>query len=181
MWPAFIAATIADGLVGHWLPLWGDNHAAMAVGLLGLWLNVIGLIVIGRPLALVLRRRRPDLPVIVARDYAGTSTVGAIAIIVLSAGLIHHQTVVSDHNAREDAITRAQAYIGDRAPPEFRRNLQWVSTVAVQPGSLYRACVPSLDWRRTFCVIVDTGQPFARSVHFDGYEPNATWAAGVGS
>ena len=79
----------------------------------------------------------------------------------------------------QDAIVRAQAYIGDRAPTEFRRNLQWVSTFTIQPGSIYRACVPSLDGRRTYCVVVDTSLPFERSVRFSGYESNATFSTGV--
>ena len=56
----------------------------------------------------------------------------------------------------QDAIKRAQAYIGDRAPAEFRRNLAYVDTFAIQPGSIYRTCVPSDYRRRTYCVIVKT-------------------------
>ena len=116
---------------------------------------------------------------VVARDYAGTTVVCAIAALMLAAGLAHHGTVLEHRRAMQDAITRAQAFIGDRAPAEFRRNLRWVSTFAIEPGSLYRACVPSLDGRRTYCVVVNRSLPLDRSVRFSGYESNATFSTGV--
>jgi hypothetical protein len=88
--------------------------------------------------------------------------------------------VVAHRRAMDDAITRAQAFIGDRAPAQFRRNLEFVSTVAIQPGSIYRTCVPSDDRRSTYCVIVKTYLPLAQSVSFDGYESNAVFAQGTG-
>ena len=49
---------------------------------------------------------------------------------------------------------------------------QLVDTFVIQQGSIYRTCVPSDDRRRTYCVIVKTNLPFARSVSFAGYESN---------
>ena len=43
-----------------------------------------------------------------------------------------------------------------------------------------RACVSSPDGTRTYCVIVKDRLPLARSVSFDGYEPNSVFAEGVG-
>ena len=99
---------------------------------------------------------------------------------LLAAGLIHHPTIVQHRRAMRDAIVRAQAWIGDRAPAEFRRNVQWVSTFTIEPGHLFRTCVPSDRRARTYCVIVDTALPFARSVRFAGYEPNSVFSEGVG-
>ena len=79
----------------------------------------------------------------------------------------------------DDAIKRAQAYIGDRAPAEFRRNLEFVDTFVIEQGSIYRTCVPSDDRKRTYCVIVKTHLPFPRSVSFAGYEPNSVMSAGA--
>jgi hypothetical protein len=179
MWPAFIAAVIAEAVLGHMLPWSGDSAALAAAGLQALVLNTICVVALSRPLALLLRRRRRDLPVIVARDYAGTSVVIAIAALLAFAAIAHHGTVTAHHSARQDAVVRAQAYVGDHAPAEFRRNVQWVSMVTIQSGSLYRACVPSARTGRTYCVIVNTRAPFARSVTFDGYEPNSVFSAGV--
>jgi hypothetical protein len=151
----------------------------MGAALVGLVLNLIAVILLSRPLSLLLRRRRRDLPTVVARDYAGTTVVLAITLALLTAGLIHHSTVMSDRSALKDAVARAQAWIGDRAPPEFRRNVQYVSTFAIEPGRIYRECVPSALNSRTYCVIVDEHQPFPSSVRFSGYEPNALFGEGV--
>ena len=79
-----------------------------------------------------------------------------------------------------DAIARALAFFGDRAPAEFRRNLAHVDIFAIEPGRIYRTCVSGQATRRTYCVIVKPKMPFAQSVSFAGYEPNADFAAGTG-
>ncbi len=61
--------------------------------------------------------------------------------------------------AVQDAIARAQAWIGDRAPDEFRRNLQFVSLLAIQAGTIYRACVPNVQNTKSYCVIVNRSLP----------------------
>lgn len=179
LWPVFVGAIVLDAVIGSALPPTGDGQTILAAAVAALLLNLIAVIVIGWPVALIWRRFRPDMPMIVARDYAGTTIVAAITVTILAVGLLHHSAVVTDRHALQDAIVRAQAFIGDRAPAEFRRNLQWISTFVIQPGSIYRACVPSVDGRRTYCVIVDTTAPFARSVRFGGYEPNSAFSTGV--
>jgi hypothetical protein len=128
---------------------------------------------------MLLRRARPDLPGVVARNYAGTSVVVAVTLSLLAIGLAHHATIIADQHAMRDATVRAQAWIGDRAPPEFRRNVRLSDTFAIQPGSVYRTCVPGERTARSYCVIVRTQLPLARSVKFDGYEPNAVFSQGV--
>ncbi len=179
MWPTFVAAVAADAVIGHALPPSGDGETAVAAAIAGLVLNTLGVIVLSLPLAALIRRRRRDLPVVVARDYAGTAIVAAVTAVLLGIGLSHHGTVARDAGAQRDAIVRAQAYIGDRAPDVFRRNVEWVSVYAIEPGSIYRACVPSIDGRRTYCVIVNTQLPLAQSVTFSGYEPNSLFSEGV--
>lgn len=180
LWPVFAALTVADAVIGHLLPPAGDSQTLVGAGLLALVLNLIAVILLSRPFGAVLRRARRDLPSIVARDYAGTCVVMAIAVGLVIAGLVHRPSLVARRNTMQDAITRAQAYIGDRAPAEFRRNLRYVDTFAIQPGSIYRTCVPSDRRRRTYCVIVKTNLPFSRSVSFAGYEPNSMMERGTG-
>lgn len=179
LWPVFIGATMADAIIASTLPPSGDGETIGAAVVLGLALNLLGVVAISWPAAAILRHYRRDLPVIVARDYAGTTVVALISLAILTIGLMHHSAVLHDRRSLQDAIVRAQAFIGDRAPVDFRRNLQWISTFAIQPGSVYRACVPSLDGRRTYCVIVDITEPFERSVRFGGYEPNSAFSTGV--
>jgi hypothetical protein len=179
LWPAFIALTIADAVVGHMLPPAGDGQSIVSAALVALVLNLIAVILLSRPLGAVLRRSRGDLPGIVARDYAGTTVIVVIALALLTAGLLHRSTLQAQRSTMDDAIKRAQAYIGDRAPAQFRRNLQFVDTFVIQQGSIYRTCVPSDDRKRTYCVIVNDKLPFARSVSFGGYEPNEIMSAGT--
>jgi hypothetical protein len=180
LWPAFVGMTIVDGVVGHVLPPAGETQSVPAAALLGLVLNLLAVLLLSRPLGTALRRLRPDLPVMVARDYAGTGAVLCVGIALLAAGVAHRPFVLARQRTMQDAIARAQAWIGFRAPDEFRRNLRLANTVAVQAGSIYRTCVPSDDRKRTYCVVVKSRLPFASSVSFGGYEPNSLFAAGTG-
>lgn len=180
MWPAFAAFTVLDAVVGHLLPPSGETQRLIGALVAAIVINVLVVVLLSRPLSALVRRVRRDLPLVVARDYAGTALVAGVAGIMLAAGLVHHGTVVAHRRAMEDAISRAQAWIGDRAPAEFRRNLAYVSTVTIEPGAMYRTCVISVDHRHTYCVIVKTRLPFQSSVSFAGYESNDVFSQGTG-
>jgi hypothetical protein len=179
LWPSFVAFTLADAVIGHNLPPAGSTESLAAAALLALVLNLLGVLFLSRPLGWALRRVRPDLPNVVARDYGGTIVVLAVTATLLLAGLHHRPAIQASNRAMQDAIVRAQAWIGDRAPDEFRRNLQVVSLLAIQAGTIYRACVPNLENTKSYCVIVNRSLPFDQSVTFSGYEPNATLASGT--
>jgi hypothetical protein len=179
MWPAFAALTLADAVIGHALPSSGDAETFADALLSAIVLNLIAVALLARIAGIGLRRRRPDLPAIVARDYAGTWLLCAVAATLLVAGIAHHSTVDAHRRALTDAVARAQAWIGTRAPAEFRRNVGQADTVTIEAG-LYRTCVPSDRTDRTYCVVVHESMPLAASVRFDGYESNAVFAAGVG-
>jgi hypothetical protein len=180
LWPAFIALTIADAVIGHALPPVGATESLAAAALLALFLNLLAVLLLSRPIGGLLRHIRNDLPGIIARDYAGTLVVVAVTATLATAGLVHRSAIEASQRAMRDAVARAQAWIGDRAPAEFRRNLQFVNMLAIQAGTIYRACVPSTDGTRSYCVIVNRRLPFERSVTFSGYEPNSSLGAGTG-
>jgi hypothetical protein len=179
LWPTFVAALAFDGITGHALPLGGEAQSLGDGVVIGLVLNVLVVLLFSRPLGAALRRRRPDLPTAVARNYGGAAAVVTVTGLLLGIGLLHRPTLIAHQRALQDAITRAEAFIGARAPAAFRRNATHLDTFTIQPGSIYRTCVPSVDYTRTYCVIVMTQLPFARSVTFAGYESNATFAQGV--
>jgi hypothetical protein len=180
LWPTFAALTAVDALIGHARPPAGETQSLAAGAIGALAVNLLAVLLFSRPVGMAIRRRRPDLPSVVARDYAGTLVVVAVTAALLTAGLIHHASIVANANAMRDATVRAEAWIGDRAPAQFRRHAASPDTYAIQPGSIYRTCVPSDDHTRTYCVIVKTQLPFARSVSFDGYTPNAVFSQGTG-
>lgn len=180
LWPSFVVLTLADAAIGHVLPPAGLSESLAAGALLGLVANLLAVLLLSRPLGNVLRRVRGDLPTVVARDYGGTVVVVAVTAVIAIAGLANRGAVQSTQHHMQDAIARAQAWIGDRAPDPFRRNLQFVNLLAIEPGTIYRACVPDPAGTRSYCVIVNRNLPFQDSVTFSGYEPNSVLGAGTG-
>jgi hypothetical protein len=179
LWPTFTAATVLDGVLVHALPTTGTGEDVFGGVVLGMVLNVLAVVLVSRPGGLLLRRPRPDLPVAVARDYAGTYGVLMVTAALLAAGLIHHPTLVGQQRTLDEVVARAEAYIGDRAPVPFRANAGRTDTFTIEAGIVYRTCVLNLRDTETFCVIVRPRMPFAQSVTFAGYEPNSTFAQGV--
>ena len=180
LWPAFVGATVADGVIGHALPPAGDSQTVMGAALLACFLNLVVVVLLSRPLGAAIRRVRPDLPRIVARDYAGTTAIVMISAVLLLAGVLHRPSITAHRDAMREATARAEAWIGYRAPSEFRRNVMRSNTFQIQPGSIYRTCVPSDIHPRTYCVVVKLNLPVQQSVRFDGYESNAVFGAGTG-
>jgi hypothetical protein len=182
LWPAFIVLTVADGVVGHLLPLSGQTQSPATGLVAGLCLNVVGVLLLSRPLGALIRHLRGDLPDVVARNYGGTVVVAGVFGAFLLAGLAHHGSVMAERRAASEAMARAQAWIGDRAPARFRRNLALVDTFAIQPGTVYRSCVPGMAGARVrnYCVIVNLDAPFPQGVRFAGSEPNSVFSEGVG-
>jgi hypothetical protein len=180
LWPVFVCLTVADAIIGHAWPPIGDTQSVFAAALLGAAFNLFGVIVLSWPLSLLLRRVRPDLPKLVARDYAGTALVAAVTAVLLTTGLVHRATVVSHQNALRDAATRAEAWIGAHAPDQFRRNAALINTFTIEAGRLYRSCAPNAQGNRSYCVVVKMWLPSARSVSFAGSESNSVFALGAG-
>jgi hypothetical protein len=179
LWPMFAVLSVVDGLVGHALPISGRQQSVAGGVVVGLALNLLAVVLLSRPLGAIWRRRRRDLPSLVARNYAGTLCLALITVGFVVAGLGNRSDLRSDDAAYRDAVVRAVAFIGDRAPAQFRRNVAHADTFTIQPDSVYRTCVPNSAHTRTYCVIVRRALPFGRSVVFDGYEPNSVFATGV--
>lgn len=179
LWPTFAAATVLDALLLDVLPMTGNAENVFGGFVVSLVLNVLAVILASRPGGALLRRPRPDLPAAVARDYAGTYGVLAVTGVLLAAGLVHHNTLAGQQRTLDEAIARAEAFIGDRAPASFRANASRSDTFTIQAGTVYRTCVPNRPATRTYCVIVRPRMPFAQSVTFDGYEPNSMFSEGV--
>lgn len=179
LWPTFVVLALADGVIGHALPVSGRRQDIAGGVLVGLGLNLIVVVLLSRPLGALLRRVRGDLPTGVARNYAGTACLVLVSAGFVAAGLANRSDIHSDDVAYRDAVVRAEAFIGSRAPAPFRRHAGRPNTFVIQPGTVYRTCVFNDAHTRTYCVVVRRDLPLARSVRFDGYEPNAAFAAGA--
>ncbi|HEX8977047.1 MAG TPA: hypothetical protein VF781_11080 [Solirubrobacteraceae bacterium] len=179
LWPTFVAVTALDAVIVHVLPFLGDAQSLAGGLMTGLLANLVLVVLLSRPLGVLLRRRRTDMPRTVAANYGGTAAVMLVPVLLVLAGWLHRPAIEDQQRMMHDAITRAISFIGDRAPEAFRAGVTHTSTYAIQPGSVYRTCVPNAARTRTYCVIVNTRMPLAHSVVFAGYEPNSLFAQGA--
>ncbi|HEY7074406.1 MAG TPA: hypothetical protein VH418_03510 [Solirubrobacteraceae bacterium] len=175
-WPAFIGLTALDTLVISLLPFYGEGPDALGAFLLAVFFNLV-VVAAAAPVAGVLvRRRRPDLPRLVARDYAGTAMLAVATVALVAAGLAHRSALGGERAAQRAALAGVHAYVVSQAPA-YRPGLTAVNTVRVEPN-LYRACVPGRT--RWLCLYVKTDQSPA-GVTVDGdTTPNGGYRAQSG-
>lgn len=179
--PLLVVLTLAEALLIHWRPLAGDGRTDLFAALLiASFVNLVAVAALAPFAGMLLRRARPDLPAIVARDYAGVVLVLLVAAGLVVAGQLHHTTLTRNADVLADAHARALAWIGARAPAPYRRHLALADTVAVVPGSLYRTCAPDPDRGRSWCVVVRSGASFPRGIRYAGGESNAVFQEGRG-
>jgi len=179
--PLLVVLTIADALLIHVRPLAGDGRTHLVGALLlASFVNLVAVAALAPFAGMALRRLRPDLPAVVARDYAGATLVVAVTAGLLTAGLLHHDTVMRNRAALTDAHARGQAWIGAHVPEQVRRHVALADTVEIVAGSVYRTCAPTMGADRAWCVVVRTDVPFPRGIRFAGGEPNAQFQAARG-
>jgi hypothetical protein len=181
LWPLFVVLTLADGLIHYELPITGDQNGSFAGGaLFGLVVNLITIVALAGLLGQLVRRVRPDMPRVVANNYAGAFTTIAITAVLLGAGLVHRPVITKELNALDDATARAEAYIGAHASARFQKGLDRLSTYQVQPPEIYRTCATadSPAEPRFYCVTVNRQRPFGKGVYYDGSESNTLLAQG---
>jgi hypothetical protein len=156
LWPTFAAVTLTDTVLLHLLPLAGDDGTGWVPAfLLAGCLNVVAIAGLGGLGGWLLRRRRRDLPKVVADDYAGTALVLAVAVAFLVVGLVHRQEVLADRDDFAAQAMAARAYVEAQAPAEYRRNVDAATTLRID-DTLYRTCIPGSDPNKWLCLYIDT-------------------------
>ncbi|MGZ4268441.1 MAG: hypothetical protein ACXVFN_21370 [Solirubrobacteraceae bacterium] len=179
-WPAFAAALIAVAVLLQALPIAGDGGPGVfpAVLLSGFFCLVV--VAVAAPLAAVwLRRRRPDLPRVVAVDKAATVLLVALVGLVALLGVLHRPAVKAAGADLSAQTAQVRRFVLAHAPARFRANVDRLDVWKQGPG-LYRTCVPGPDPRRSFCVIVDTARRPLGITRDPDQRPNAT-VAGPGN
>jgi hypothetical protein len=156
-WPAFMALTLVDGVLLVVLPPYFGAPDNLFPGvLLAGSANLLAIVLLAPALGLWLRRRRPELPRLVASKYAGASLVLALTAVLLAAGLVHRSDVRAEEG-REHAVAAAvHVYVVEQAP-EHRDALGAIDAIRLEPD-YYRACIPGDEPDRWFCLFVSTDQ-----------------------
>jgi hypothetical protein len=156
-WPTFFAVTLIDGAVLSALPFYGDGPGGFVPGvLLAGFANLVAVAVLAPLCGRLLRRRRPDLPRLVASNYAGTTLVTALLALVVAGGIVHRPATAADERERLAVIASMQTFVVHQRP-QLRSELAATDVLEVEPR-LYRACVPKPQPRRWLCLFVSTDQ-----------------------
>jgi hypothetical protein len=157
LWPAFLGLTLLDGvLIALFPPYDGAPPNVLGGALLAGFANLLLVAAVAPFAGHALRRRRPDLPRIVANDYAGAALVVALGVIVLGAGLAHRPAAAADRDDVAAVRSAVHGYVTSQAV-EWQSGLDHVDARQLAP-EVYRACVPGANPRRALCLIVDTDQ-----------------------
>lgn len=175
LWPAFAVATLLEMLLLHWLPLAGEDTGLLAGLLLAGCLNIIAVALFGGLGGVALRRRRPDLPKVVADNYAGTAALAAVGIVFLVVGLAHRPQISDERDALARQRAAMRGWVRLHGDAFTRAHVDAATTLRVDAG-LYRTCVPSPDPLRWTCLVVDTSGAQPRVRRDANRESNASWS-----
>jgi hypothetical protein len=156
-WPTFATLTVGDAVLMHQLPIAGEGPDWVPAVLLAMFFNLVAVAVVGPLLGLLLRRRRRDLPRVVASDYGGTVALVATTAILVGIGLAHRPVLQAERDAFSAQSQAVRRFVAHQAPAEYQRNIDAADSIALG-GGLYRTCVPGADPEAFYCLFVDTGE-----------------------
>ena len=174
LWPTFAVVTVLEMLLLHWLPLAGERTHVVPALLLAGCLNIIAVALLGGLGGIALRRRRPDLPKVVADDYAGTAALVLVAIVFVAVGLAHRPEVVARRAAFAEQSLAVRRWVQANGDSFERAHVDAATTLRVD-RDLYRTCVPGRDPRHWLCLFVhtDASPPVVR--RDPNHESNVSW------
>jgi hypothetical protein len=155
LWPTFVVATVLETALLHWLPVQGDGTGWVAALLAAGCLNLIAVVAVGGIGGVWLRRRRPDLPKVVADDYAGTVALAITAVSFVVAGVLHRPAVTHRREAFSKQSLAVRSWVAIHGDAYARAHISRADSVRLDED-LYRTCVPEPDPKRSLCLVVDT-------------------------
>ena len=176
LWPTFAVVTLGEAVLLNELPFYDGGPGGFVPGfLIAGFANLAVVAILAPLLGRRLRRRRPDLPKLIANDYAGTTLVWGLAAVFVAAGLAHRPAVRAEQEDRSALFAAVHTYVSAQAR-EYEPYLGQADSIRLAPD-FYRACVPGPDSGRPLCLFVETDQRPA-GVRRDGDRiPNAAYRA----
>ena len=175
MWPAYLALTLLDALILLALPngLLAPDGFVPAMLMAG-FANLFIVAVLAPLIGSRLRRRRGDLPKVVATDVAGTILLVAGTGVVLATGLAYRPVVLDEERDRRAQDAAVVTYVQREAPVEYQAGIHAADVMRVSED-LYRTCLPGPDPKRFLCLFVDTSIAPANVRRDPDGAPNATF------
>jgi hypothetical protein len=155
LWPAFLVLTVLEMGLLHWLPVAGDGSGLIGSLLLAGCINVGAIAVLGGIGGVLLRRRRGDLPKVVADDYAGLVALGCVCAVFLAAGIVHRPQLRAEREAFSRQSEAVRQWVAVHGDDFARAHVEAADSILVD-RDLYRTCVPGPDPKRWLCLVVDT-------------------------
>jgi hypothetical protein len=156
-WPAFVVLTLVDGILLVVLPPYDGAPENVFPGvLLAGFFNLVAVAVVAPAVGLLVRRRRPDLPRMIASNYAGGWLLAAMAAGLVAAGLLH-RSAIEEEQGREQAVAAAMHDFVLMEAPGLRGSLDTIDLIRID-DDYYRVCVPGEDPRHWLCLFVTTDQ-----------------------
>jgi hypothetical protein len=176
----YTGAVVAEGFLVHALPISGDRTPVVGGLLLAGVLNLLAVAGVGPVLGTLIRRRRGDLPVVIARDYAGRVLIVVVAGALALLGIGNHGHVDAQRRSLREQATAVRGYIETQAPVAYRARIDLADT-AVVDTNLFRTCVPGGVGQAWLCVFVDTTQDPPGVTLDPSRAPNATFVGASGA
>jgi hypothetical protein len=156
-WPAFAAFVIVDGVLFDRLPASGNGGDLAGGLLLSGFLNLLVVALLAPAAGRLLRLRRPDLPRVVANDYAGTILIVGAACAVAGLGVAHRPSVLAHARAFQTQSDAVRAYVLVHGDAVQRHDLNRADSLRLD-DNYFRTCVPGRDPARALCLFVDTSK-----------------------
>jgi len=186
-WPAFVALTIADGIVIDQLPPISTTDGTGLNFVEGVLIATFANLVLVGAVAPWLARRLADRraaalatagappPTEAARDVIQDRTATALLFAglaaVIAAGLANRPVIVSETDATEAAGRAVLEYVRESGDDELRRNAE-TANIVKRGDDYFRVCIARDERDRFFCLLVETDRDPPKVVEDPSGEPN---------
>ncbi len=167
--PAFVTLCVVDAVVLARLPFQGEGGDLYGALIAAGFINLVAVILLAPLGGLLLRRVRPDLPRLIAREYGGTAALLIVLGVLIAGGLAHRAELTAERADLVAVRVAVERYVAAEEP-RFRSGLASISTLRLEPEH-YRACVFGPE-ELPICVFVNTDQSPAGVQRDPARDPN---------
>ena len=167
-WPLFVLLTVVDAVLLMVHPISGTGPPLVPALLLAMFFNLVAVAGLGRLVARMVRRRRPDLPPMVAEDRAGVALLCTVLLALVVGGFLNAGAADEAERALRAQAEATRAYVLAHGTDEQREHLEEMDTEQ-HAEDFFRTCVPGAP---PVCLLIDTSTDPPQVVVDDDRSPN---------